>query len=381
MVRILIGGDICPTKKDIHYFIQGESEKIFDDLLEEIHKSDLIVANLETPLIEKQTPILKSGSNFGVPSRAVHGIKNAGINLLNLANNHILDHGEEGLLNTIQTLNRHNIRYIGAGRNINEASEPYFQTISNKNICILSYAEHEHSIATKYTAGANPLSIIDFSKRIIQLRKECDFIILLYHGGKEYYFYPTPNQKELMEYFVDMGVNVIVCQHSHVPGAIQKYKNGVIIYGQGNFVFDPYPHKNTFLYQGYLVKIEVISNSSFHFEKIPYYHKSLMNSSLSGIKKMEGAQKQSLIEFIDEKSTKITEQYISEEWNKFCQKNEILYLSILKGQNRILRKMFVKIPFIKKLLYSKKEKIVIKNIISCETHREALLTILKQNVL
>ena len=160
MVKIIIGGDICPTKRDEDTFTKGHPSQLFSDILPNIQSSDLAIANLETCLINSPSPIKKSGAVFGNSPEILNAVKSSGINFLNLANNHILDHGESGLKCTIEALKNHDFKYVGAGKSIDEASEPFTIQIKGKTISILSYAEHEFSIASNVKSGANPTSVI-----------------------------------------------------------------------------------------------------------------------------------------------------------------------------------------------------------------------------
>ena len=109
--------------------------------------------NLECTLIDGNTPIIKNGPILWVSSKCINGIKNSGIKLVNLANNHILDHGWQGLANTIEICKKEGIDIVGAGEIKN-------YKINNIRIAILSMAEHEYSTAEKMSYGANPLDLI-----------------------------------------------------------------------------------------------------------------------------------------------------------------------------------------------------------------------------
>ena len=93
MIKIIIGGDVCPINRNESYFKKGDAKSIFNDLLPELKSADFSIVNLECPPIDKYTPIIKNGPILWVSSKCINGIKNSGIKLVNLANNHILDHG------------------------------------------------------------------------------------------------------------------------------------------------------------------------------------------------------------------------------------------------------------------------------------------------
>src|SRR5436190_13126511 len=122
--RIVIGGDLCPTKRDADYFCEGNARGLFNDLLEEFEAADLAVVNLECPLIERQSPIIKTGPVLGAPRDAIHGIVSSHIRCVGLANNHTLDHGAAGLESTLRTCATAGIRTFGAGNSLEEARRP-----------------------------------------------------------------------------------------------------------------------------------------------------------------------------------------------------------------------------------------------------------------
>src|SRR5215471_5247781 len=162
MPSIVIGADICPIEGNRPYFESGDATTLFNDLLPELQQADLVIANLECPLIEKPSPILKTGPNFGEPSACINAIKASGIHVLCLANNHVMDHGAPGLENTLAVCARAGIATVGAGHNLDEARRILVRDIKGTRIGILAMAEKEFSIATNDAPGANPLDIIEF---------------------------------------------------------------------------------------------------------------------------------------------------------------------------------------------------------------------------
>lgn len=377
MVKIIIGGDICATKRDENAFLEGDASRLFNDMLPKIQAADLAIGNLETPLISEPSPIQKSGAVFGNAPQMLNAIKQSGITFLNLANNHILDHSEKGLISTLEALKTQEFKCSGAGESLKEASEPYTTIIKGKNIAILSYAENEFSIAENGKSGANPVDVIDFVSRIKELKKNNDFIILLYHGGKENYHLPTPKQQKLCRFYIDQGVNMVVCQHSHSAGVYENYNNGNIYYGQGNFVFDPYPLKKDWLYKGFLIEVDLHDDNSTAIKLIPYIHNSFYKDEI-GIRKMRTDESKPFLNYIKEESQKMINNpsYIQEEWEKLSKSLENTYFSILNGNGRLMRKLNEKSSLLK-MVYRNDRKLVLKNIVTCETHREIVETILK----
>ena len=252
------------------------------------------------------------------------------------------------------------------------------QKIKDRIITILSYAENEFSIAGQNKPGANPIDLIDFTSKIQNLKDKSHFILLLYHGGKENYSLPTPNQQKLCRFFIDQGVDMVVCQHSHTPAVYENYNDGDIFYGQGNFIFDPYPLKKDWLYKGFLIEL-VIDKNYKNIRLIPFVHKSFLGNEV-GIRKMKPDEEKIFINGILEQNKKMKDNpnFINDEWIKKCKSLENTYLSILNGNGRIMRKLNEKIPWLK-ILYRNKKKLLLKNIVTCETHHEIIKTILNEN--
>ena len=201
-VNIVIGGDIYPKGQMESHFINGDASKIFNDTLSIIENSDYTVVNLECPLVNSETPILKDGNNLRADIRTTNGIKSSGINAVNLSNNHILDHGEQGLKSTLKILSEKKIECFGANSNLVEAAKPLIVDIKGKKFAFLGVAEHEFSIATDSKYGANPLNLTSNIRVIRELKSKVDYIIMLYHGGKEHYAYPTPKQQDISRFLL-----------------------------------------------------------------------------------------------------------------------------------------------------------------------------------
>jgi len=224
-VSIIVGGDICPIGRNEKLFEAGDAGHIFNDLLIDFERADFSVVNLECPLIRNESPIFKHGPVLGVNSECIKGIKNAGIDLVNLANNHILDHGGNGLQQTLEVFKKFGIGTVGAGRNIDQARQLYTKVLNGIRIAILGLAEHEFSIASRNSYGANPIDIIDYVRNVRSNKKDFDYLIVLLHGGNENFPYPSPRLRETCHFLVETGANAVVVQHTHCAGGYEKYKN------------------------------------------------------------------------------------------------------------------------------------------------------------
>jgi len=218
-MQLLIAADLVPTESNIDLFNKADIKTLLGEELFSIWNSaDVRIFNLEVPLVDKRKPIDKCGPNLIAPKSTAKGIKALKPSLITLANNHIMDQGIQGLNSTREVLNSYNIPYIGVGDNLFEASKPYILNQKGLKIGIYACAEHEFSIAEENKPGANPFDPLESLDHIYNLKKKCDYVIVLYHGGKEHYRYPSPYLQKVCRKMVDKGANLVITQHSHCIG-------------------------------------------------------------------------------------------------------------------------------------------------------------------
>lgn len=370
--RVLIGGDICPTPGDIDLFLAGKSSELFGDLLPEFASADLTLVNLECPLIDAPSPIAKSGAHFGVPRGCINGLKKAGIDVISLANNHIMDHGRAGLESTLSACKDAGLSTVGAGPNLEAARRMHVTKRKGVRLGILSCAEHEFSIATTSKAGANPIDPIEFTRILSRESGNFDHLIVLLHAGKEHTPYPPPKLQNLARFMIEQGASAIICQHSHYSGVYEHYRNGFISYGQGNFLFNPYPDARHWLYEGYLIAMNLDVQSLPVVEIIPHAQLGVK----PGVRRMDNVSAKKFRTTLARVSEEIADPtFLEQQWLEQCLKNRQLYLSILRGQGRILRNINKHIP-INNLHYSRQQSLVLYDVIHCESKHEELATIL-----
>jgi len=369
-IIIAIGGDVYPKGNIEPHFINGNAAEIFNDILPVFQNADYTVVNLECPLADNETPILKDGAALRAVTKTVNGLKQSGIDAVNLSNNHIYDHGVEGIKSTLSTLSNHQIANFGAGKNLEEAAKAHIVTIKGKKIAFLGVAEHEFTIALDTKYGANPLDVPNNVRVIRALREQVDYIIMLYHGGKEHYAYPTPNHQSKSRFFIEEGVDVVIAQHSHVAGSYEEYLGKLIVYGQGNLIFEKLSRNYDTWFEGFIIELKLNTNK-IDFNFIPIQQ----SSKHVGAKKMTKNEAEFMLNELNKRSKMIKNtEFVKEEWRKLCRKDLALYKSRLHGHNRILRVLNRKTNFTK-WFYPKWKRMMIRNVIECETHREGLETL------
>lgn len=374
-MRILIGGDICPIGANTNHFRNGDANALFQDLLGEFRAADLVVANLECPFIERSTPIVKTGPAFGASPDCIRGIKEAGIGVLCLANNHVLDHGAPGLKTTMDTCAGAGIATVGSGENLGLARRPLIQTVCGRRIGIIAMAEHEFSIAQPDAPGANPLDIIEFVQTMEGLRGQTDYILVLLHAGPEFLTVPSPNLRRTCRFLVERGANAVVVQHPHSLGGYEAYLGGHIVYGQGALVMDEYIYrKSREFHEGFLVGLTIEADGTSRMDLIPF----VQSDPPPGARLMAKAPAEALLAALAAKSAAIQDDaYLAREWKRYCVEQTHEYLSVLLAHNRFVRRANRRGP-LASLLYNRKRMLGTRNVIQCETHREILGTIFEE---
>lgn len=238
MMKILIGADVVPTECNEQYFISGDAEKLVGKQIKEIiDQADLRVYNMEVPLTDIAKPIKKAGPNLIAKEKTVAGYKALKADVLTMANNHVMDQDTDGFINSLKVLDDAGIKHIGAGLTAKQAKEPYIFNAEGKKVCIYTVCENEFSTIEDYGVGTNAFDPLYTPDEIYDLKSSVDYLIVLYHGGKEHYRYPSPMLRKRCRKMVEKGADLIICTHTHCVGCEEDYLSGKIVYGIGNFVF------------------------------------------------------------------------------------------------------------------------------------------------
>lgn len=374
-MKIIISADLVPTQSNYELFEKADTVELFGEkIIDELKSADIRIFNLEVPLYDGHTPITKAGPVIKIPSSAFVGIKALEPSLLSIGNNHILDHGEKGLKSTVEILSSNEISFVGAGKDLSEAKKPYIFERGGKKIGVYSCAEHEFSIATENSAGANPFDPLYSLDEIAELKSQVDFVIVLFHGGRELYRYPTPMQQKRCRRMIEKGADLVVCQHSHCVGCEEKYKGGTIVYGQGNFIFD---YRNDKEWEtGMLVEIEFSENNDTTVSYFPF------NKIENKIRADESGE---ILKGFEERSAQIQKEgFVEESFSKEADNNLFWLLQGLLGKIgrtflfRAINKIFKhKLVF---KFYTRGSYLGAVNHMECETHRELFLQGLKNKI-
>ncbi|MCK4739871.1 MAG: CapA family protein [Deltaproteobacteria bacterium] len=242
-ISIVIAGDLYLGGLLRPYLREFGDDYPFELTKETLGNADLTIVNLESPLtlsgvkfMEKQF-ILKAA-----PSMA-SALKRASIDIVTLANNHIMDYGIVGLRDTLKALDSAGIKYAGAGANISSAREPATQDIRGVRVALLSYSKTYpvEFYAGKNRAGTAPGYEGYLKKDVARAKATADIVIVAFHWGQGKMKTPKHYQVKLAHMAIDSGADLVVGHHPHVPQPVEAYKDGLIFYSLGNFIFGTSP--------------------------------------------------------------------------------------------------------------------------------------------
>lgn len=369
--KIFIMGDICPDNDYRKIFDKGEIA-VSDKILDLINQSEIAIANLECPATYEEKPITKCGPSLKANPEDIELLKKYGFGILTLANNHILDYGEEGVLETLNKCNEVGIKTFGAGRNNKDATKPMIIDICDKRIGLISFAEEEFNLASEKSPGANHFDVYQSFEDIASLKYLVDHIIVFYHGGIEHYAYPSPLLQKKCRKMIDAGADLVLCQHSHCIGTYENYKTGRIVYGQGNSICG-YRKGDDSWNEGFIISVDI---ETFEADFM------LINATPNGIilaDKMESNKR--FIKMEKQSEYLQDSEWIQNRWQEFVDSKRTMYYSLLFGKNRIFNKLN-KI-FGNKLIdlfYGRKTQMITMNLIRCESHNEFITTMLEGKV-
>lgn len=212
--------------------------------------ADLTFADLETPLSDRVSPP-DEGMSFITPRKSIDGLKLAGVDVVALANNHSTNYGTEAFLDTLELLSANNIKYVGGGKDLNEAESTLYHEVNGLKFAFLDYNSIIGAInATDDSAGVAKFDIKPWAKAdsaqdiekiknaVKTAKKNADIVVVELHWGVEYEAKPIQSQIDVAHAVVDAGADLIVGTHPHVVCGLEEYKSVPIFYSLGNFIFD-----------------------------------------------------------------------------------------------------------------------------------------------
>ncbi len=205
-----------------------------------LRSSDLTVANLEGGISDNiPQPSDPHTFSFISPTKALTGLRYAGIDGVSLANNHSMNFGQPGLMDTMRALDEYHIAYFGAGANMQRAYAPVILKVHGLRVAFLGFdAISAWQWADPNAPGTATAWKQQVAAAIHNARRQADVVIPFFHWGVEYTAVPNSFQVEMAHWAIDNGADLVLGAHPHWVQSVERYHGRLIVYSLGNFVFD-----------------------------------------------------------------------------------------------------------------------------------------------
>lgn len=254
---------------------------------EVIYDADLSIMNHEYVATDGVAKVDYQLFTFKAPKERQVILQEMGVDIMTLANNHILDYGIEGLSDTMESLDALEIAYMGAGNNVAEAMAPVIKEVQGKKIGFLAasrfiptggwYAlENRPGVMATYESRPEYQMLLDEIKRTKE-EENCDFVVVYLHFGIEKEVMPADYQRTLSHSYIDAGADLVIGSHAHRIQGIEYYKDKMIFYNLGNFLFSNYPSDSV------VVQIEINEDNSYQAKVLPCKSQNYRTEDISGV--------------------------------------------------------------------------------------------------
>lgn len=267
-IKLSFVGDIMLEKEQLEASKKSDFNSIFSNITHLISNSDFSIANLETPIAGEKHILTNHKWSFNSPIEFANSVKMCGFNLVATANNHILDRGVEGAIETVNNLSKINLEQVGLNLTKKSRDNIFIKKIGGVKIAFLSYTygtnahfnkhylsseelhlvnlmkPQEKNIKGKYLSYLNYINTFNpynkylkkYFKDIKRAKKQADIVVMLFHSGGQFNIEPDRWSKFIMKLSLLKGVNVVIGAHPHViQKSIKRDANSVGFYSLGNF--------------------------------------------------------------------------------------------------------------------------------------------------
>jgi poly-gamma-glutamate capsule biosynthesis protein CapA/YwtB (metallophosphatase superfamily) len=251
IVRLVVGGDVMLGRMVKQAILRYGPEYPLEPVAGLMRQADLTLVNLECALTSSSTPWqgAPKAFYFGAPPSAIQTLTHAGVDMVSLANNHVLDFGVAGLRETIRALRRDGIRFAGAGNNIDEASSASIIACGPIRFGMAAFCDHQADFAAQRDrAGMAYIDLDDECSAVAALQKALaslqhaavDWPILSLHWGPNMVLRPTMKFRRLAHAAIKMGWKILFGHSAHVFQGIEIHDGCPIMYAAGDLVDDYY---------------------------------------------------------------------------------------------------------------------------------------------
>ena len=242
-VTLLFTGDVLLSDYVLNNYNSSGIEGVLSpELLSELSNADITVINNEFPFSTRGTQAPDKQFTFRIDPKYVNVLTDMGVDIVTLANNHVLDFGPDALQDTFDTLDQAGIEYMGAGNDLSRAEALITKQAGGKTYGFLA-ASRVIPVVSWDIQNASPgvFTTYDPTRLLAAIRnakETCDFLTVYVHWGIEREEYPQDYQVTMAKQYIDAGADLVIGSHPHVLQGISYYKEKPIFYSLGNFIFN-----------------------------------------------------------------------------------------------------------------------------------------------
>jgi poly-gamma-glutamate synthesis protein (capsule biosynthesis protein) len=235
---------------DVHFVdhieeqLLADPRHVLDPVKPVLSSADLAMVNLETAITDRGAPVAGKNFHFRSPAKSFDALEAAGVDVVSMANNHVLDYGPDGMADTFAAIAKTKLPVIGLGHDAAEAYEPYRTTINGQRIGIVSALDWlEPGLIDAWSATETQAGVafsIDPTRLLAEveaLRPDVDTLIAFLHWGTEETHCASPEQSQLAQQLIDAGADLVVGSHAHRVFGAGHVGDALVAYGLGNFVY------------------------------------------------------------------------------------------------------------------------------------------------
>lgn len=243
-VTLVAVGDVLLDRGVASALASTTPQEAFEAVAPLLQGADVAFCNLECPIVAEPDPIPKV-NRFAASPESASALTYCGFDVVSLANNHAMDCGKRGLVETMEHLRRLGIAFCGAGMTEQDARSPTFLTVNGLRMAFVGFSHFspEGIVRLPEAPTIAVLGKTGLLEEIARARKQSDVVIVSLHGGREYATEPTAGQRTLAKEAVAAGADLVIGHHPHVLQPVEVMqrepgRNALVAYSLGNFVFD-----------------------------------------------------------------------------------------------------------------------------------------------
>lgn len=251
------------------YDAKGIEGVVSGELLAKLQEADILMVNNEFPFSVQGTPMADKQFTFRCEPDYVTALQEMGVDVVSLANNHVLDYGKAALSDTFATLDKAGILYGGAGETVERAEEVQIVEVNGRKYGFLAVSRVVPIGDWKVENSAPGVFSCYDDRRLVELveeaASECDFLAVYPHWGVEYAEYPEDYQKKIAENCLEAGADVVIGSHTHCLQGVEYINEKPVFYSLGNFIFGQNIDRSAIL------EVTITSAGEISYQYLPVY--------------------------------------------------------------------------------------------------------------